>query len=139
MGIIMQSRFNTCAGAGGYKQSSKEAISPLSYFLENRENKSSAAYAPQSITYLSHFVLGCHYYGPCVSHTSKMKELEDRYEKNNTVLPNCAFCCLTILCSLIHILIREVVAENQGLLLTEYTSGGAPGHAYAHMHPDYSP
>lgn len=85
--------------------------------LENWKNKSSAAYAPQSITYLSRFGLGCHYYGTCVSHTSKMKEIEDGYDTNNMVLPNCAFCCLAILCSLIHILIREVVAENQGVFI----------------------
>lgn len=68
-------------------------------------------------SYLSHFVLGCHCSSSCVSYTSKMKEIEDWYDKNNIVLPNCAFCCLAILCSLIHILIREVVAENQGFFI----------------------
>lgn len=61
-----------------------------------------------------------------------MNEIEDWCDKNNTVPPNCAFCCLAILCSLIHILIREVVAENQGFFLTPCTSKGASVHAYTH-------
>lgn len=44
----------------------------------------------------------------------RMNAIQDKCDKNNAVFSNHAFCCLAILCSLIHILIREVVAENQG-------------------------
>lgn len=115
-GIIMQTGFNTCRSRRKQAILKRGDFFPLLIFRKLQKQILCSICTPKHCLLVT-FCFRLSLLGPCVSHTSKMKEIEDGYDKNNTVLPNCAFCCLAILCSLIHILIREVVAENQGVFI----------------------